>query len=433
METNSETHSPGDPLLDSKLSPWQRPQQRAAEAAAARILASDSLRQACAQVSHLWRLAYGENVTSQAMSRFDDAMAEYCANYVLKAVASDANHPRFVCNFMTPRGPQEQGLFGARMGGDNPDNIYRLAGIAHGTRYRVSGQIRGVGPSNVSFTLVGNYGTSVTIQTVELHQLELDAEGRFSIEIDAEPAGERRHHLRTAPNVKFLFVRDSLSDWSRELPLALHIVRLDPPAAPPIDEAEISRRAVFRMIEEVPLYYWFSRLGSGKPVNTLNATASAAIGGLVTQAGATGHFDIGENEALIVRVDPAGAGYASFVCYDWWFRSLDVGHRLTSRTLATSDIDTDGCVTFVLSAVDPGVANWIDTTGLRKGLMICRWQGLPATKVREGPFVAPIKRVLLSELTQQLPPGLRRVSPAERISELQARERAFQRRYQEMI
>src|SRR3546814_9565163 len=62
---------------------------------------------------------------------------------------------------------------GARTGGDNPDNCYRLAGIEHGTHYRVTGRIRDAKPANTSFTLTANYGTSQTIQTIEDHELDL--------------------------------------------------------------------------------------------------------------------------------------------------------------------------------------------------------------------------------------------------------------------
>jgi len=416
--------------LDVTRSPWQSPEQLAAEAAAARILASDAVRQARAHVSHLWRLAYGEDASTHAPAQFDAAMDEYCANWVLKATASDAHHPRFVCNFMTPRGPVEQGLMGARAGGDNPDNVYRLAGIAHDGRYRVQGQLRGQAPSNVSFTLVGNYGTSVTLQTIELHNMQVDEQGRFTIDIDDQASGAHSNHLCTVPNVKFLFVRDSLNDWSLEHPLALSIERLNPTGDAPIDEAEMTRRAVFRMVEDVPLYYWFTRLFSGKPVNFMQVQASAGIGGLVTQAGTQGHFRIGDDEALLIRVDPAGARYCSLWIYDWWFRSVDADKRFTGRNLASSDADADGRITWVLSARDPGVVNWIDISGLPEGLMGCRWQNLPGTPLRQGPLIEQINRVMLSDLSLHLPAGHRRVSATERGAELQARARDFQRRLQ---
>lgn len=420
--------------MEHTLSPWQRADQLAAEAQAGRILASDALRQARAHVGYLWRLAYGTDASEHALKTFDAAMDEYCANWVLKATASDANHPRFVCNFMTPRGPVAQGLMGARAGGDNPDNIYRLAGIEHGGRYRVQGQVRGLlqggMPSNVSFTLVGNYGTSVTLQTIELHNMQLDAQGRFTIDIDDQPSAGQSNHLTTTPNVKFLFVRDSLCDWSREQPLALEIERLNPSAAAPIDEAEMTRRAVSRMVEDVPLYYWFTRLFSGKPVNFMQVQASAGIGGLVTQAGTQGNFRIGDDEALVIRVDPAGAKYCSIWVYDWWFRSVDADQRLTGRTLASSDVDPEGRITWVLSAQDPGVANWIDIAGLPEGLMGCRWQNLPTALVRQGPFIEQIQRVKLADLSSHLSAHHRRVSASERAAELQTRARHFQRRFQ---
>ena len=203
-------------------------------------------------------------------------MDEYAFNYVIKAAASDAQHPRFVRNFMPPYRWFGREVPGARMGGDNPDNCYRLAGIEHGARYEVHGRIVGTRPRSLTFTLVANYGTSVTVQTLDFSEVQCDPTGEFTLFIDGSAGDGRANHLRTAPGTKFLFVRDSMEDWAHETPVGLSIRRIDAANADPLTDEMMAARAAHRMTEDVPLYYWFTRLFSGRARNTFETSAPSS-------------------------------------------------------------------------------------------------------------------------------------------------------------
>lgn len=404
-------------------------EQCAAEEAALRVLQLDTYGAARRKVASLWRLAYGEDAREEALPSFEAAMDEYAFNYVLKASASDENYPRFVRDFMPPHTWFGRVLPGARMGGDNPDNCYRVAGVKHGARYEVHGRVVGRAGSSVTFTLVANYGTSVTIQTLDFADVQCATDGSFMLTIDAEPAIGRANHLRTAPGCKFLFVRDSMEDWATETPLALAIRRIDSPDADPLTDEQMAQRAAHRMVEDVPLYYWFTRLFSAKPVNTLTLEmSSGSLGGLVTQAGAQGRLKLAADEAAVITVDPAGARYSGLVAHDWWFRSLPYSNRTASLTSSSSHANRDGRFTYVVSRRDPGVHNWIDPCGLQETLVLYRWQGLPAQKVRQGPAVDPVRIVKLDRLADVLPRETVWVNAAERARQIEARERACARR-----
>jgi hypothetical protein len=400
-----------------------------AEECALRLLQRPEVQAARQKAAFLWRLAYGEDWQLEPTERFEQAMDEYAFNYVLKATASDAQHPRFVRNFMPPHQWFGRRVPGARMGGDNPDNCYRLAGIAHGSCYEVSGRAIGRAARSITFTLVANWGTSVTVQTLDHAELECVADGSFTLVIDAEPAAGRRNHLRTAPGVKFLFVRDSMEDWAGETPLELHIRKLDAPAADPLDDRELAERAAFRMAEDVPLYYWFTRLFIGRPANSLTLGApSGALGGLVAQAGAQGRAVLGEDQAAVVRVDPAGAAYSGIVAQDWWFRTLEYWNRSASMTTHASIPDADGTITYVISARDPGVHNWIDTCGRRQLLLLYRWQGLPREQLRAGPAIEPLRVVAFDALAGALSRQTVTVTAQERRAQIERRAAGFARR-----
>lgn len=411
------------------VNPIANPDQFAAEEAVLRVLALPQVQESRRKAAFLWRLAHGKDVSEQALETFEEAMDEWVANYVFKAVASDANHPRFVRNFMPPYEWAGRKVPGSRIGGDNPDNCYRYAGIAHGARYAVRGKAVGPLPASVTFTLVANFSSSVTVQTLDLRAIEIAGDGTFTILIDADPPAGRANHLRTIPAVKLLFVRDSLGDWTSETPLKLEIERLDPPLADPLTDTQIAGLAVHRLIEDVPLFYWFTRLCTGKPVNTMvSPIPSGALGGLVSQAGSQSQFRLAGNEAAVLTIDPAGAEYAAISACDWWFRSIDYWNHTTSYTHANSVRDDDGCYTYVLSERDPGVHNWVDTVGRQEVLLLYRWQGLPAVPVRSGPAVRGVQVVKLAELGGVLPQGTAMVTAQQRAQQVEWRRAGFARR-----
>ena len=75
---------------------------------------------------------------------------------------------------------------------------------------------------------------------------------------------------------------------------------------------------------------------------------------------------------------------------------------------------------------DPGIPNWVDTTGLPEGFLTFRWtypelpERLPSTQVR---------KIRFDEIRARLPAGVRSVTPAERRERIRIRQAHVQRRY----
>lgn len=333
-------------------------------------------------------LAHGKDIPEEAKGGFEQAIDEWACNYLFKAAASDAANPRFAINFLPPHDTFGFSTPGARMGGDNPDNLYRVAGIEHGGSYRVTGRRQGTGPANVSFTLVGNYGTSVTLDGIEGSDLEYAGDGSFSFTIGASKADATGNipHLTTKPHAKFLFVRDTLADWNTEKPLELSIERLDKIERAPKTIAEMAQSAAYRMVEDVPLYFWFHRLFSAKEINLVEVPVlSGGLGGLATQAGNQAHLYLKDGEAAVVRFNVAGAAYAAIQLTNWWFQSIDAHACFSTLTHKQAALDEKGWVECIISPKDPGFVNWVDTGGLRHVLMMGRWQGLGTFPTDEKP------------------------------------------------
>jgi hypothetical protein len=411
------------------INPADTPGQVAAEADVIALWQDERIRAAREHVGRLWRNAWADIMPGEVASEVEAMLDEYLVNWLFKAAGSDSQHPRLVRNFMPPHSWHGHDVPGSRTGGDNPDNAYRLAGIAHGMRYRVTGRPVGREPANVSFTLVGDYGTSVTIGTIESHLIERQADGSFVITIDEEPAGARRNHMTTAPHVKFLYVRDSMEDWERETPFALEIERLGPSAAPPLSRDEMAERAAFRARDDVPLYFWFQSTFINMRLNSWKfLPANRGTGGLVTQPLGRGYFDLGPEDAVVIDYDPAGAAYCSVQLSSWLFQSLDADRTTSSLNRSQCTPCADGRIRAVISRRDPGVANWLDCGRFSRVMMMLRWQGLPSETVGGGPgFNARL--VTQADLRRVLPADMHWFTPQQRSDQLRARKAAFARRY----
>jgi hypothetical protein len=379
-------------------------------------------------VERLWRNAWADSIPDDAASGVATMVDEYVTNWLFKAAASDSQHPRFVRNFMPPHRWHGQDVPGARTGGDNPDNTYRLAGITHGTRYRVTGKVVGREPANASFTLVGDYGTSVTIQTIDSGALERRGDGSFIITIDDQPAGGRPNHITTAPHAKFIYVRDSMEDWASETPYDLEIERLGPAASAPLTRDEMAHRAAFRAKDDVPLYFWFQSTFTNMAVNSWKfLPANRGTGGLVTQALGRGWFELGHDDAVIVDFAPGGAAYSSIQLGSWLFQSIDADAITSSLTRAQCVADGDERIRAVISRHDPGVANWLDCGGHSRVMAMLRWQGLTSSAVGGPGFSARLVR--LDALREELPADTRWLTASERSRQRADRQAAFARRY----
>ncbi len=120
-----------------------------------------------------------------------------------------------------------------------------------------------------------------------------------------------------------------------------------------------------------------------EPVNTLTVPKSTP-GGLASQFSSIGHYDLGDDEAMIVTVPVAECAYQAIQIGSRWYISTDYEHHQTSLTRAQSHADPDGKLRYVVSERNPGIANWLETCGHPQGVMMLRWQRLSRDAGRLG-------------------------------------------------
>lgn len=373
-----------------------------------------------------FRWVLRDDPPDEAWSSFDAMMDEYVFNNALKAANADPNYPEVMLNYAMPHEWHGIHVPGSRVNGDNCDNAYRLIPIDGKANFRLEGRRAAYGPSDVTFTLVGNWEMTKTLAGLEGSSLEYGPDGEFVITIGPDPANGKPNHIQSRPGAVMLFVRDSLGDWDQQ-PNEMRIHRLDPPDAPPMTDQQIAERAAELIIDSVPQVYWYLKYIHGSPNAFPQLIKSDTAGGLSTQRGNAASAILADDEAMILTFDPCGANYFSVICQDYWWITMDYGRITSSRNTAQSALNEDGTVTYVVCGQDPGVHNWIDTAGLHNVVLNVRLQGLP-TELEKEPLLTS-RIVKLRDLDASLPAGMRRATAEQRTAEIAERMRQVAERY----
>jgi hypothetical protein len=418
-----------DGFFLSETNPCANVDQREIEDTAIRLIRHPEVERARAHASQLWR-SVAEYTAGPQMARFEEMMDDYTFNYVLKGVNGDPTRPRVLRSYVPAANWFGRDVPGSRWGGDNPDNAYRLIPVTADGRYELYGRRMPGGIGNVTYALVANAATSVTLSLLEDREVKVQSDGSFILTIDGQPAGGRLNHIQNKPGALFLFIRDTSGDWQTETPNALRVKRLDTGPAAEASDAAMAQLAAQYMVADVYLLYWFTRLNYNMPINQMcEPRGSGPVGGLRSQMSSQGTIRLAADEAMIITSTAEGANYRGIVLHDIWFRAIEYWKRQSSLNTLQMTPDEDGRYTFVVAHTDPGVANWLDTGGLGEVFAIHRWQGLPA---EGGGYAMPTIRsevVKLKDLESRMPSGTKKMSAPDRKRSLENRLAGYERRF----
>jgi hypothetical protein len=278
----------------------------------------------------------------------------------------------------------------ARQGLDNPDAIYFTAFLTEGAEYELTGR-RGTS-ADLSFQIMdGTYsadGSPGTLAAFDDRELDVAPDGTFTWHFGAA-LGLRKGST--------LIIREVFSDWTTEDRGTLRLQRLDtagvPRKAP--TQTSVDKRydvAAKMLIGRIKTWYAFPEWFTYKePVNTLTEPKSTP-GGLTSQFSSIGHYELADDEALVVTVPAAECPYQAIQIGSRWYASTDYEHHQTSLTRAQSVVDPDGLIRYVICEKDPEVANWLELCGHPKGVIMLRWQRLDqALTAADGPTVSVVK------------------------------------------
>lgn len=418
-------HLETDDYFLSAANPLATRDQRDGEARALALMETAGYAKLRAAIERRWRELAGDDPDQEAWERFAALMDECAFAAVLKAVGGDPAHPTIMRLVMPPHDWFGMSVPGSRFaGGPGADQSYGIIPIDFGTRYRIEGRWVGEPPADHNYTMSANAYFMNSINTLNHDEIDVRDDGSFTLTIGPREGGT--NHLQTFPGAQYLFVRDCRSDWCQAA-TALRVVALDPPRTPPWTDEQVMVRATQIGLDDAPNMFYWVRLYQGMAPNRLMGPAlTNDIGGLVSQTTALAHLILEEDEALIIRADPAGAAFHDVQLNDYWFGSVgDYYGRTATLNNAQTILDEQGTATYVVARRDPGGYNWLDPNGLRQSLFVARWQRLPAGG---PPPTMSFKLVKLDALETLLPPNVVRVDAAARETQIADRLAAYQHR-----
>jgi hypothetical protein len=254
--------------------------------------------------------------------------------------------------------------------------------------------------------------------------MDIAPDGSFTLTIG--PQGSGRNHLKTAPGPMTFLARDVLADWG-QAPVSLEIRRTGgPDLPPPGDEAALGRRLAAELPDFVRFWAAFTDRWLGGVADNEIVGPAARDGGWGYLA--AGRFDLAEDEAIIVTTRDADARYSSVQVTNPW---VVMPENVRDATLSFNNNQVapnpDGSVTYVVSRRDPGVANWIDTGGLRQGFVVFRWEFVPPGADPKR-MLTGYRRVKLADLSRELPAETPRLDAKGRAAQIAARPAAYDQR-----
>lgn len=315
----------------------------------------------------------------------------------------------------------------------NADFLYRYAFVDGSRNFRITGR-RGATRFLEAQTMRGFFGDSglKLMSTYDLDTMVAGPDGTFEIMVGPDRPAGCANWIATDPSSRnnTIIVREAFYDWSGETASFLRIEPMDAIGPATETEAELVRRLgaaealiefCFRtfsggLTEQVMARVGLNRfllVDTSKDEHAANPSA-----GYVPAV-----YDLPEGQALVVEIEPPPARYWNIHLGDVWWQVTDFTNRQSSLNGHQAIANADGKIRIVISAEDPGVANWLDTGGIRKGVALVRWYFTDR-------YPEPAARVVpVDRLRDELPPETVRVTPEQRQATIAARRDAVLRRF----
>lgn len=244
--------------------------------------------------------------------------------------------------------------------------------------------------------------------------------------------------------------RQLFNDWEHEEAIHFEITQLGAEAShPPPYSAQLAAQDIRRFGEIVrnQMHFWnaFWTIPMGSygerpgtipgvafkrnEFNRINVASGATGGGMSTNLYAGGIFELETGEVLIIenriQLQP---NYMGIQLSNLWGESIEYANRIGSLNGHQMTVDPDGIIRVIIAHRDPGVPNWLDTSGHHEGFIAPRWAYSETPAQDQWPSIS-LKKVPFDELRRHLPESTPIITPQQRQKQVEIRQRHVQRRF----
>jgi hypothetical protein len=270
--------------------------------------------------------------------------------------------------------------------GDNADCIYYVAPVDPAFEYRIRGNIAGA--AYTSFAVDGGgiderYPPARIISSVHDGDFEVAADGSFEIVVSATE--QSRNWLRLEPDAASISTRHYFEQVEPVAADPLVHIPLDIKVIGPAPTRPTAGETVARDIRRLDTFVRGLTIGTGRrpgapppdgtpPPNHFNAPTEWKPGGYgaVDIVNMMTRYELASDAALVIEGRFPPCRWAGIALWNRYLQTLDYRHHRVSLNRAQLALEPDGSFRAVVSERDPGVPNWIETTGDNTGTIFVR-------------------------------------------------------------
>lgn len=265
---------------------------------------------------------------------------------------------------------------------ENPDNNYLSAAVSADHNYRVWGN-KGSAAWLSFNTHAGGFGSGGQGTSSVLNGRDLATDDHGNFELFLSKKQRPGNWMRLDEASTHFIVRETVADPSQERAAKLSIERSD--GQPPPEPLEATRlgqglAAVGNYVRMVSaMADGWARANAERPFEFADLGPGAAMAYadpeiIFHQA----YWELADNEAMIVEVEPPDCEYWMFCLYNRWLESLDYRYHRIALNNRTARLERDGSLRIAVARQDPELPdcpNWLDTAGHKRGTIGVRWVG----------------------------------------------------------